>query len=219
MPGEHVEERGASAGEEVRDGKQRDGKLKGGSKGKDTSQLAAAAIGHVEGIARACQQLKAVNQGLASLFEESYGIQAYGSGRQVSSVLRDLFVQVSILGSTVKSEGFIFGDQISAEESVLQLANRPALQDLQTFNQNPTAPNSSRLVTIPVLYNLLKQEEKEHVHYQKSVILLCMWIYERGMAVLDKLLVHGYGSPPDIKLSCEGMDWRIVGSFTAGLLY
>lgn len=94
------------------------------------------------------------------------------------------------------------------EESVLQMATCLALQDLHAFNKNPTAHNASQLVTIPVLYNLLKHEEKEHLHYLKLVTLLCIRVYERGKAVLEKLLVHG--SPLDIELSYKMIEWKIV---------
>jgi hypothetical protein len=92
--GEYFEE---APVEEVPGGKQKDSGVKGGSKGKDGSQAAVAAINHIYGIESACKQLKAVNLGLASLFEEHYGIRAYGSGRKVSSVFRELFVQVRTL--------------------------------------------------------------------------------------------------------------------------
>jgi hypothetical protein len=93
------------------------------------------------------------------------------------------------------------------------MATRLALQDLQAFNENPTAHNASRLVTIPVLYNLLKHEEKERLHYSTSVTLLCIWVYERGKAVLEKLLVHG--SPPDIELSYKTIEWKTVSGLRA----
>ena len=96
------------------------------------------------------------------------------------------------------------------------MANRLALQDLQTFNRNPTSHNASRLVTIPVVYNLLMQEEKDHRHYRTSVTKLCTWIYKRGIDVLEKLLVHG--TPPDIELPYKEIDWRTVGSLRTSQL-
>ena len=90
------------------------------------------------------------------------------------------------------------------------MSTRFALQDLHVFNQNPTSNNASLLVTIPVLYNLLQHEKKLHAHYRLSVTQLCMWIYERGMDVLNKLLVHD--TPPNIGLGYREIDWRSVGS-------
>jgi len=86
---------------------------------------------------------------------------------------------------------------------------RLALQDLQVFNENPTPNNASRLVTIPTLYNLLQHEENVHV-YRTSVILLCKWVYERGMEVLEKILVHK--SPPEINLPYDEKEWMAVSA-------
>jgi hypothetical protein len=88
------------------------------------------------------------------------------------------------------------------------MATRPALQDLQVFNQNPTSQNASRLVTIPVLYNLLKHEEKQHSHYWKAVTQLCAWVYNRGIEVLKKLLI--YEPPSKLELRHEEIGWEIV---------
>jgi hypothetical protein len=82
---------------EVPGGKQKDSGVKGGLTGKDGSQAAVAALNHIDGIESACKQLKVVNLGLASLFEEHYGIWAYGSGHKVSGVFQELFVQVRTL--------------------------------------------------------------------------------------------------------------------------
>lgn len=88
------------------------------------------------------------------------------------------------------------------------MATRPALQDLQVFNQNPTPQNASRLVTIPVLYNLLKHEGKPLSHYRKPVTQLCAWVYNRGIEVLQKLLI--YEPPSKIELPYEEIGWEIV---------
>jgi hypothetical protein len=90
--GEEVEEEG----EEVSGRKQKDTSSghKGGSKGNDGSQAAAAAIVHIGEIERACEQLREVNEGLAILFIEHYGFQAYSKRRKAPSVFWELFVQV-----------------------------------------------------------------------------------------------------------------------------
>jgi hypothetical protein len=98
------------------------------------------------------------------------------------------------------------------------MATRIALQDLKVFNRNPTSNNASLLVTIPALYNVLVHDKRVHGRYQSSSTQLCMWVYERGLEVLNDLLVHGL--PPKIGLQYEEIDWRSVGRLhTSHILY
>jgi hypothetical protein len=210
FPSAIVEGGDVEHGKNVVEGKQNSGGAKGDPKRKEASQAAEAALTHIELIGSATVQLKAVNQGLAEVFMEHFGFEAYSSGRKVPSVFRELFIQVCSL--RVK---FMFGinkftrqGQISAEESVLQMATRVALQDLQVFNKNPTPNNASLLVTIPVLYNALVHERNVHMNYRSSVTQLCTWVHQRGMEVLNELLVHAL--PPEIGSRYEEMHWRSV---------
>jgi hypothetical protein len=66
---------------------------KKGSRGND-KEAAIAAISQIEGIERVCAQLKVVNEGLASLFEAHFGIQAYSMGKKAPSPFGELFFQV-----------------------------------------------------------------------------------------------------------------------------
>jgi hypothetical protein len=70
---------------------------KGGSKGKNGGQAAAAAIAHIEAIDQACEQLGNINEGLAVLFTEHYGFEAFSKRSKAPSVFRELFVQVRVL--------------------------------------------------------------------------------------------------------------------------
>jgi hypothetical protein len=105
------------------------------------------------------------------------------------------------------------GNQISAEESVLQMANRASLRVLQDFNINPTPENASRLITIPALYNLLTREVQglKNGRYPEAWVLLCQWVHDRGQAVLRKLLVHE--NPLVISAPYEKTSWESVGHF------
>jgi CxC4 like cysteine cluster associated with KDZ transposases len=90
--GDHLEE----AAEEVTSKNGKDGKGPDDEelKNKTRAQAAAAAIDQIDGIESACKQLKMIDQGLGSLFEEHFGLRAYSTRHQVPSVFRELFIQV-----------------------------------------------------------------------------------------------------------------------------
>jgi hypothetical protein len=91
--------------------------------------------------------------------------------------------------------------QASAEESVLQMATRPALAALKDFIANPTPHRASALIETPTLYDLIQQEHRQHKGYPDSLISVCKWIYERGRSVLDELKVHTSPLVPQEKQS------------------
>jgi hypothetical protein len=78
------------------EGIQDDHGAKGGQKSKENAQAAKVAIEHIDLANSALVQLRAVHWGLADLFEEQFGYEAYISRRKVSSVFRELFVQVGL---------------------------------------------------------------------------------------------------------------------------
>ena len=92
---------------------------------------------------------------------------------------------------------------------MLQLATESALKTLGSFLSNPTLSNATELVSILVLYNILKlQWNPDMKVYSPSVISLACWIHRRGTEVLHKLKVHG---PLENRL--DGQDeenWRAV---------
>jgi hypothetical protein len=91
-----VNEYAGQPANEPLDWNQRDdgNEVKKGSRGNDKGQAAVAAIAQIEGIESVYTQLKAVNEGLASLFEAHFGIQAYSMGNKAPSAFGELFVQV-----------------------------------------------------------------------------------------------------------------------------
>lgn len=89
-------EDGAEPGEIALEGIQDDQGAEGGQKSKEIAQAAKVAIEHIDLANRALVQLRAVHEGLAELFNEQFGYEAYISRRKVSSVFRELFVQVGL---------------------------------------------------------------------------------------------------------------------------
>jgi|SRR5580658_2812661 hypothetical protein len=88
------------------------------------------------------------------------------------------------------------------------MATRPALNDLSIFVNEPTLRNASRLVSIPVVHDVLKYEEVNNAGlYSTTFLRVCKWLHERGSAVLAKLIVHD--SPPNVVMT-EGIDWQKV---------
>lgn len=101
---------------------------------------------------------------------------------------------------------------MSAEESVLQLANRPALVDLQGFLGDPTAMNMSRLVSIPVLFHVLKdQAANNNGTFTITIMSLCRWIYDFANEVLARLCLHSV-STDDFVPDRHTADWKVVRS-------
>ncbi|KAJ6464103.1 hypothetical protein C8R45DRAFT_940278 [Mycena sanguinolenta] len=78
--------------------------------------------------------------------------------------------------------------QITAEESVLQMTTKPALQALQAFVTQPNHRNASALVEIPVIHELLSHEKVSTGLFPPITIAVCRWVLERGGMVLDSLI-------------------------------
>ncbi|CAK5268016.1 unnamed protein product [Mycena citricolor] len=78
--------------------------------------------------------------------------------------------------------GAIFDQQfgLAAEESILQLATRPALAALECFVSNPTRTTSSALTDIPVIHELLKYETGVLGAPAPNTIHVCEWILCRA---------------------------------------
>lgn len=85
--------------------------------------------------------------------------------------------------------------KVAAEESVLQMIIRPALEDLKRFIEAPTEDNAAAMNSIPVLYRVLKDEKRSDSRYSEAMLDVCKWMLARGKAVLEALMVH-QGPPP-----------------------
>ncbi|KAF8870485.1 hypothetical protein BD779DRAFT_1455395 [Infundibulicybe gibba] len=120
----------------------------------------------------ACSRLRQVNEGLGDIFTTHFGIRSLLDGVVPNAVYRRLLLQ------------------IAAEESVLQMAIRSALDLLDIFTQYPTTENASALVNIPVIHDVLTHEFRLYQRASASMISVCSWIVQRGRLVLAKLLVY-----------------------------
>jgi hypothetical protein len=89
------------------------------------------------------------------------------------------------------------------------MMTRPALDDLDLFNNNPTFHNASRLVNIPALYNILSHKETHNRSYSKMLLSVCKWLWERGRTVLEKLIIHP-APPMDQVVQEQDSDWQKV---------
>jgi hypothetical protein len=82
--------------------------------------------------------------------------------------------------------------QLVAEESVLQMANRPALVELERFNTQPSRFNASRLVGIPSLLGVLNHHKGS---YPEELLEVCQWLHWRGNDLLSRLVIHQTDEP------------------------
>jgi hypothetical protein len=89
------------------------------------------------------------------------------------------------------------------------MANRSALFYLAKFVVEPNPINTSRLVGIPSLYEVLQYHEQKNEAYPKALLALCQWIYARGQEVLNQLSVSpALPMPENVMLSDK--DWLKV---------
>ncbi|KAJ6477493.1 hypothetical protein DFH09DRAFT_951952 [Mycena vulgaris] len=105
--------------------------------------------------------------------------------------------------------------QISAEESVLQMANSDALGALDDFIKSPTRINASALINIPVLYDVLEHEfgkinaSNQEQELPPDILAICRWIGERGKTVLG-WLKKNIGALPNVS-ACIEKPWMETG--------
>jgi hypothetical protein len=92
------------------------------------------------------------------------------------------------------------------------MANRPALECLKAFNNNPNSLHMSSLVCIPVIYNVLKWEEARGTGYPRLLLDICKWIYQRGQDILGTLLTR-FPPPIDSTIITSDTGWKTVWTF------
>lgn len=97
----------------------------------------------------------------------------------------------------------------------MQLLPRPTLSALRDFNLEPNPKNASRLATAPAIYNVLQLHSPT---YPKDLLSVLVWLYERGVQVLQKLIVH-YNDDGELFDLGHGQteDWRKVSSIITGI--
>ncbi|KAJ3554915.1 hypothetical protein NP233_g12325 [Leucocoprinus birnbaumii] len=147
---------------------------------------------HLECVMTLSQDLKEVNEGLAEMFVQFYGVAAYRLGTEVPREIQEFF------------------EQIAAEESVLQLVNGEANKVLQKFVSDPSHQNASALLGIPHLYRVLRHEVMgcpASTPYSKTVLSICKWLLERASFVYDELLKRASEFSPGVMEPIEE-DWE-----------
>ncbi|KAJ7787748.1 hypothetical protein B0H14DRAFT_2537253 [Mycena olivaceomarginata] len=138
----------------------------------------------IEGLNRVCASL-------ALLFDAKFGELAVGSNTVAPNVYRRFFIV------------------ISAEESVLQMTTKPALDALEAFVTALTPRNASVLVEIPAIHELLSYEKGLGNTFPQITVDVCRWILTRGRMVLDSLTK----GPEPTKMPDRGVEklWQETG--------
>ncbi|KAJ3500055.1 hypothetical protein NMY22_g19388 [Coprinellus aureogranulatus] len=133
---------------------------------------------------------------LAVLFDTYFGQLAYAGKaipKRTLKVWKNLFLQ------------------LAAEESVVQMVNHQSWVDLTEYLKNPTASNSSKLVSIPAFHKALSCKGCD-VDALNSVM---RWVEKKARAVLLHLISQA--SPPlplaEPNTLPTDNDWRKTGSF------
>ncbi|KAJ7739668.1 hypothetical protein DFH07DRAFT_752074 [Mycena maculata] len=137
----------------------------GGKASKQMKEL----LGRLDAVPLTVSRLAGTNPPLSHLFERHFGTEAIVTSKVAPDVYKPFFLQ------------------ISADESVLQMANQDALKTLDHFITSPTKQDASALINIPVLHNLLAYEFSVSNLLHEDVMAVCCWISERGRLVLGWL--------------------------------
>ncbi|KAF6756412.1 hypothetical protein DFP72DRAFT_1008043 [Ephemerocybe angulata] len=132
-------------------------------------------------VARIVLHLQSISVGLAQLFNSWYGLAAIRARREVPAPYDRLF------------------HQLAAEESVLQMMNRPALSDLLKFVSEPCRATLYNLLVIPSVYDVARHELETSGSLRADTIEAFRWLAHRGQEVLKSLLKNGVLPP-----ACEG---------------
>lgn len=70
---------------------------------------------------------------------------------------------------------------------MLQMTTAPAMDALEAFVVNPTQSNSSALVEIPAIHELLAYERTSGP-FSVLTVAVCRWILNRGRTILNSLI-------------------------------
>ncbi|KAH6867238.1 hypothetical protein BKA70DRAFT_1497346 [Coprinopsis sp. MPI-PUGE-AT-0042] len=144
---------------------------------------------HITRIDVVSNGLKVLCPELNNLFIDYFGVASYADRCIVPPNIRNLF------------------RQLSAEESVLQMINRTALDKLEQLISNPTIFNRTDLLAIPALYKVILTEGDLPRFFP-----ILRWLAQATRATLNALLVE---TPlPDMSgpLPSEPGDWVKTGS-------
>ncbi|KAK7055857.1 hypothetical protein R3P38DRAFT_3385700 [Favolaschia claudopus] len=151
-----------------------DGEVDGGTGSKANKEL----LERLEAIPLAVNRLAGTNPPLSRVFDKHFG-----NGAVVNKIIAPEAYKRFFL-------------QISSDESVLQMANVPALKVLEDFTQAPQVNNATRLLNVPVLHDILLFEFSHSTNVSNDILAICSWLVERGRTVYHWLSTGCcYGSP------------------------
>ncbi|KAK7053192.1 hypothetical protein VNI00_003811 [Paramarasmius palmivorus] len=101
-------------------------------------------------------------------------------------------------------------EQLSANESALQMVNVLGLESLKRFVEKPSVANASLLVDVPALMQVVEQAVRTNCHVE-VVVNLCRWITQRAGEVLALLMQGDHTSLEKIRNSKACNDnWKEV---------
>ncbi|KAJ3553760.1 hypothetical protein NP233_g12574 [Leucocoprinus birnbaumii] len=166
------------------------------STGQPGAPLPPAAEPDPETVSTILAELHKVNPSLAAVF------QAYftSAAREKSPVPQAV-------------QSFFF--QLAAEESILQMINRPSQAAIDQFLSNPRKENEYLLCSCPHLFHLLQLDQQKHggLAYSALVLSVLQWLLQRSRSTL-KLLSEN--SPPlldDTSYEAPVTNWERTGCF------
>ncbi|KAK7014728.1 hypothetical protein VNI00_019316 [Paramarasmius palmivorus] len=101
-------------------------------------------------------------------------------------------------------------EQLSANESCIQMVNESGLHAMKRFVTSPTVANASLLVDVPAVMLVCEQEVRTS-RDNKVLIELCRWMMTRAEEVLAKLMKGDNGNLENIRNSDgNGDNWKEV---------
>ncbi|KAJ7693704.1 hypothetical protein B0H17DRAFT_932671 [Mycena rosella] len=192
MDEEEDEEDDEDEDEDVEDG--REANIRGGQgsrKERAVNRARAEILERLEAIPLALEGLSRLDPDLGALFDQHFGEQSVVQRITPPEVYRRLF------------------NQLSAEESVLQMATATALDCLEVFVTNPTGTNASALVEIPAIHEALSYEIRSVQLISERTVSVCHWILNRGRMVLNQLIK--YGELPQLPVGNQEKPWTETG--------
>jgi CxC4 like cysteine cluster associated with KDZ transposases len=153
--------------------------------------------------------LRALDQGLATNFDRWFGLAAISTKCEAPSAYQRFFKQVSPLQRSPAHADHRL--QVIAEESILQMINRPALTNLGRFNSSPSLERLSNLIVIPTVYDVLRYDHDTTGSFDPATLQMCLWLYKRGQEVLEALLrKNGPDTESELAPDVVEKDWRHV---------
>ncbi|KAJ2925556.1 hypothetical protein H1R20_g11539, partial [Candolleomyces eurysporus] len=125
----------------------------------------------------------------------------------LDSALRKLIRQVVNAPRLELEEEEAKDEEAVAEESVLQMINGVALTDLCNFLGNPQPQHLTKILSIPGLYQVPKNQSTIH-----SFIPLLFWLANRAYVVLQQLSVETAPLSQRPEMVVAQSDWKVLKS-------